>query len=159
MRLLLVALLAGLPMSRASAGLVSAPQPSDRQKLARWIADEDLRGGTMLDLGGDLQGVLYARGLSVGQRCINDSCKGSQPYVDFDPGGIFQAHAKPQPLLLIMLHPLSISEAIWRHLPFRERLKLWKLPDVEIGPAVKLPLPAVKWTLRDSVGVVVALGF
>lgn len=58
-----------------------APSPlSERQKLADWFGKLDLRAGTRLDLNGDFHGVVYARGVSIGQSGFN-----------WDPGHILNS--------------------------------------------------------------------
>lgn len=150
---LLLGLLALLPQKGHPAEPVG-----ERQKLAEWFGKLDLKAGTRLDLSGDFHGVVYARGLSLGQSGLNWD-PGAKAYVDFNLGGDFQSGEKPQLLVLAMIHPVHTTDAVIRRLPFRDRVKLAAFPDIEIGPALNLPSPGRVWTWRSAFGIVAALGF
>lgn len=79
--------------------------------------------------------------------------------MDFNLGGDFQSGEKAQVLVLAMIHPVHAMDAVIRRLPFRDRVKLAAFPDIEIGPALNLPIPGRTWTWRNAFGVVAALGF
>lgn len=161
---------AWLPMSQAraatlggEAGLATvsgtAAESSDRQKLVAWFGEQDFRAGTKIDLDGGLHGVLYMRGVSIGQKGLGLGSSDAKPYLDFNLGGDFENKEKPQMLVLLMIHPVNTTEAIIRRLPFKDRVSVAKLPDVEIGPALSLPRPGQAWTWRSSFGIVAAIGF
>src|SRR3990167_10353407 len=120
-------------------GTAVDPELSDRQKLVAWFGEQDFRAGTKIDLDGGLHGVLYVRGLSLGQKGLSLASSGAKPYLDINLGGDFENKEKPQMLVLLMLHPVNTTEAFIRKLPFRDRVSVAKLPDVEIGPAISLP--------------------
>ena len=151
--LLLLGLLALIPREGHPAEALT-----ERQALADWLGKLDLRAGTRLDLSGDFHGVVYARGVSLGQRGFNWD-PGAKPYLDFNLGGDFARGDKAQLLVLMMIHPVHTTDAVIRRLPFRDRVKLAALPDIEIGPALNLPAPGRVWTWRSALGLVVALGF
>lgn len=136
------------------------PADSDRQKLVKWFGEQDFRAGTKLDLDGGLHGVIYLRGVSVGQHGIGLGAPGKS-YLDFNLGADFENHEKPQAMVLLMLHPVNTTDALVRRLPLRvrDRIKVAALPDIEIGPAISLPRPGQAWTWRSSLGVVAAIGF
>lgn len=162
--LLLLALLGLLPKEGRGESLASVPKleaaepAGERQKLAAWFGKLDLKAGTRLDLNGDFHGVVYARGMSLGQTGLSWDPL-AKSYVDFNLGGDFQDKEKPALLVATMFHPVSVSEAIVRRLPFRDRLRLERLPDIEIGPALNLPSPGRVWTWKSAFGIVAALGF
>ena len=138
--------------------LPASCHPQERQGLAEWFGGLNLHAGTRLDLNGDFHGVAYARCVSIGQDSLSLS-PSAKAYIDFNLGGDFQNGKSPQLLVLALVHPVNVTEAIMRRLPFRDRIKLGVFPDIEIGPAINLPAPGKVWTWRNAFGVVAALGF
>jgi len=129
---------------------------NDWQKLTGWLSTQNPKAGTMVDFATEFSPVLYLRGVSYGQKGINIDPEKKQ-YFDFNLGIITPKTESIEPLVLIMAHPSNLMGPLSRMLPFRTRLKLPTLPDIEMGPAVRLPMPNMTWTIRSSIGFVVAV--
>ena len=131
---------------------------TDWSKLWSWVKDQNPRAGTYVSLDASPSAAAYLRGPSLGQRGLSSDPK-LKRYVDSGLGVLTSFNGGAEPLVLVMLHPANLAGPLSSWLPFKSRIQIPGFPDIEMGPAFKLPVPHRAWTWRGSFGLVLSLGF
>lgn len=134
----------------------------DLSNLKGWLLSQPIGIGTRITLQGETQAITYIKGPSIGDMGYGAGNSESKAYVDFNGGGQFQQGEKPILCLLTMLHIRAIQGAFNNRLRSKSstlmnHYKPFILPDIEIGPAINLPIPHQVWTIKHSIGVALAV--
>jgi hypothetical protein len=109
------------------------------------------RGGTALLANGKPEGLLYLPLWTL---------KGSSgiKYAHFGAGGGLLEGGRAEPLIAPMVNAPACWAWLLRSDWAQKHIESAALPDIWIGPIVKLPLPGKAWIVGEAIGGAVSIG-
>lgn len=149
-----------------AAWLPMACQANDVANLKTWLLSQPIKLGTALDLTGRATGVSYLALASVGQHGWGVGGAGSGAlgagkraveYLSLNAGIDF-TDKRVKALVIPMVRPQNIATWVWNRMPenVQSRVRHIKLPDMELGLGVSLPVQNVPWVIGNEVRAVAA---
>ena len=141
-------------------------EANDIANLKSWLMSQPVKLGTALDMRGQAVGVSYLALASAGQYGWGVGGAGSgslgagKKAVEYASinAGIDFTDKRVKALVIPMARPQNIAAWLWNKVPenVQSRTRYIKLPDMELGIGIGLPVPNESWIIGAEVRAVAA---